>query len=562
LRLGAPLLAFLGSGPQGGGGSFVATVSAEFMVALVLAAPIAIPTTWLYLTLATRASSAGRATPDTASGAAKASAWNGVGCAIAPLFSSLWALPAVGTLGLAAAAILALAAVAAAMAVAPPGRARAVGSSPPPRADRARVMGVLALAIVPFFLVREGLYDWIVTPGWRLVWKQEGAGASVSVEESPDGLRRLRTNNNFTEGGDAGGVSQIRQGLLPTLLAPEARRVLLLGVGSGITLAGAVAGLPEGSFDAVELLPEIGRAVGMFGRTHGGIERHPRVKLHVADARSFAAHAAVRGERYDLVVGELFHAAQAGTGALYSREHFASVARLIGAGGLYCQWLPLHETPTAEVRTVVRTFFRVFPHGGAFLGGWNLRTAILGLVGTEKPLELDFGATQSRLRAPAERAARARSSEIDRLEETLATFVADADGMRAWAGPGRENTDDRPELELGAPRGYRDTLGPENLLALDPIRRPADAWVSYGEPSRKASVLAIQQAVGGLIRGVDAWSRRDLDRAEIELKTALTEAPTFAPPRSILRVLPEAWNMAGKPDRAAALATWLAALPR
>ena len=92
----------------------------------------------------------------------------------------------------------------------------------------------------------------------------EGAGATVSIEESPAGLRRLRTNNNFTEGGDAASISQIRQGMMGTLFARDARRVLALGVGSGITLAGAVAGLPEARFDAVELIPEIRGAVGAF----------------------------------------------------------------------------------------------------------------------------------------------------------------------------------------------------------------------------------------------------------------------------------------------------------
>jgi hypothetical protein len=167
-------------------------------------------------------------------------------------------------------------------------------------------------------LVRGGLYEWRSTPGWRLIWKAEGSSTSVAVEESPAGERRLRTNNNFTEGGDAAALGQIRQGMLPTLPVPDAPRVLVLGVGSGVTLAGAGAGLPAAQFDAVGLVPEIRETVRRFARTNGNVADRPNVALHVADARTFAAHAARRGERYDLVVGDVFHAGQAGTGALHA----------------------------------------------------------------------------------------------------------------------------------------------------------------------------------------------------------------------------------------------------
>src|SRR5262249_23105414 len=154
------------------------------------------------------------------------------------------------------------------------------------------------------------------------------------------------------------------------------------------------------------------RAVGMFARSNGGVAERPNVTLHVADARTFAAHAARRGAHYDLVIGELFHASQAGTGALYAREHFAAVRALLEPRGSFCQWLPLHEAPPAQVGAVVRTFFRVFPHGTALFGSWTMRSPILGLVGSEAPLALDWAATARRLAEPPERAARAAASEL------------------------------------------------------------------------------------------------------------------------------------------------------
>lgn len=531
LRLGAPIGRLL----SGEGGGFLGAVSAEAGVALALALPAAIPTTWVFLTLAAHA-----ARGSAAVGAGKATAWNGVGCALAPLVSSLVVLPATGSTFVLAGVALGSLALAALLLLA---------------RDRGRVVlvaGALAAAAVPAFLVRDGLFTWWVTPGWHLLWAREGASAAVSIEESPppQRLRRLRTNNTFGEGGDAGGVSQTRQGMLPTLFRPDARRALMLGVGSGITLGGAVAGAPRATFDAVELLPEIERGISAFDRTHGGVGRDPRVRLHVADARSFAAHAAARGDRYDLVLGELFHAAQAGTGALYAREHFGNVRRLLSPGGVYCQWVPLHEAPPREVRTIVRTFYRVFPHGAALLGTWTVLTPILGLCGAESPQPLRWQeAAAIRGSAPGSPALAARA-EVDRTDETLAAFLADAAEMRAWAGPGRDNTDDEPVLELGAPRGLGPTLGADNLVALLPVRRPPDGMTAY-EGDLRDALLAFQRATAAFIRGMHSWIKDDLAAALPDLAAACRDAPRFAPVRQALADLATDFARRGNPASAA-----------
>ncbi len=538
LRWAAPLYELL----AGGETEWAAVVSAEATVALFVAAPAALPTTWVFLALAARPE-AGSA----AAGAGRATAWNGIGCAAAPIASALIVLPRWGTVGLATAAVAAL------------GTASVVLLQPRTRAAALRVGPWLLVAAVVVALVRGGLFEWRATPGWRLVWKKEGAQTAVSIEESPAGQRRLRTNNNFTEGGDAALVSQVRAGLLPTLFVPDARRVLVLGVGSGITLGGAVAALPDARFDAVELVPEIRDAVRMFGLSNGGVADRPNVRLHVADARTFAAHAAHRGDSYDLVLGEVFHAGQAGTGALHAREHFENVRRLLpGDRGIYCQWIALHEAPPDDVRTVVRTFFRVFPHGGALLGAWTMRTPLLGLVGTKTPLRLDWELTSARLGAPAERAARAAASEVDRMGETVASFLAGAEALRQWAGQGPENTDDRPEWELGVPRRAGPHLGPENIMRLLPVWRVPDGVVAWGDPGRRAEVAALQAAIASFFRGSFAWLHEDLATAEVELRRAHATSRAFRHSFFALRDLATTWRQAGHPERARALEEWLA----
>jgi spermidine synthase len=345
--------------------------------------------------------------------------------------------------------------------------------------------------------------------------------------------------------------------MLPTLFVPEGTSVLVLGVGSGIALAGTVAGLPGGQFEAVELLPDISRAVSVFAHSNGNLHLRPNVRLIVADARTWVAHQARSGRRFGLVVGDLFHAAQAGTGALYAREHFQAVRDVLAPHGVYCQWLPLHEAPPAEVRTVVRTFFRVFPEGAAVLGSWSMRTPILGLVGSRERVSVDWRDLASRMAAPDERRARAAASELDRLAQTAAAFVASAAAMRGWAGEGPDNSDDRPELELGAPRGAADDLGTDNLMALLPVWRVPDGIMRFADPAQRAQVATLQAALKAFFGGSYAWLHEDLDQAERELRRARELSGELPFVEVSLHNLAATWTLAQKPERSAALLRWL-----
>jgi spermidine synthase len=538
LQLASPfydaLKSFLGTG-------FVSNVIAESVVGLLVAAPAAFPTTWIYLHLA-----AHPAVKNPAQGARLAAAWNGIGCTLAPIVCSLVLLPIFGTLGL---ALLSVALLWLCFAILKPEAERR--STP----SGVAIVVTLVMCLAVFSVLRNGLHGFTTTEGWHLVWAREGAGVTVSIEESPAGLRRLRTNNNFGEGGDSAGISQTRQGMFPTLFVRDGRdtRVLNLGVGSGITMGATVLGLPSATFEGVELLPEIHGAVSFFEKSNHSLATRTNVTLHIADARSFAANARARGLHYDLVLGELFHAAQAGTGALYSKEHFEVVRDLLTPTGIYCQWISLQEAPPDQIKTVARTFFAVFAEGGIYLGSWTMVTPILGFCGGSSPLHLRWREVEARLFAPPERHRAAVSSQLARLPEMFAGFVAERQALLQWAGSGPENTDDHPELELGAPRTQDAYLGINNLLALLPIWKMPDGLVDYGSDVNRDSVRAIQMALADFYRGSHAWLIEDLDGAERMLLQANAQAPELPMVSESLLNLAATFKAIGKPERADSL---------
>ena len=111
-------------------------------------------------------------------------------------------------------------------------------------------------------------------------------------------------------------------GELALALHGNARDVAFIGVATGISVS-AIQSHPEVERAvAMELLPGVLRLADAFREENGGVLRDPRVELRLADGRN---HLSGTDRRFDAIVGDLFVPWHAGTGALYTVEHFANV---------------------------------------------------------------------------------------------------------------------------------------------------------------------------------------------------------------------------------------------
>ncbi len=299
--------------------------------------------------------------------------------------------------------------------------------------------------------------------GGQTVSYSEGALAAVSVVEDAQGVSRLRINNRQQEGSSASLLADARQALLPLLLHPAPRRALFLGLGTGVTAASASAD-PALEVDAVELLPEVIDASAHFRRAVFGSDAQPRLHLLAADARRFVR---AQGPRYDVIVSDNFHPARSGSGALYTVEHFQAVRGRLADGGLFCQWLPLHQMDLDTLRSIVRAFMAAYPGATALLATNSLETPVLGLVGRADGGPFDLASLRRRLASAAQPQQLAAFGIGDDLA-LLGSFVAGPQALARFAGNAALNTDDRPVVAYRAPRvTYApDTLPRDRLLAL------------------------------------------------------------------------------------------------
>lgn len=303
----------------------------------------------------------------------------------------------------------------------------------------------LCLAILVVFIPGQlRLVD--LPPGGEIVAHAEGVMAAVTVVQDAGHDKYLKVDNHFVMGGTASHFSDARQAFIPLLLHPRPAKALFLGLGTGATF-GAAARYPGLQADGVELVPEIVQMLPLFRRTAGDLLGQKRLKIFVADARRFVN---ATDSKYDVIVADLFHPARDGAGSLYTVEHFQAIRSLLKPGGLFCQWLPLYQLDLPVLQTITRTFLQVFPEGSAVLAQYSLKMPILGLVAGSTRLRYPADWLERRLRDGVLRA----DLESLRLRDSLAffgLFLAGSEELRAFAGKGPLNTDDRPVVVFEAP---------------------------------------------------------------------------------------------------------------
>jgi spermidine synthase len=368
-----------------------------------------------------------------------------------------------------------------------------------------------------------------VPPGGRVVSLREGAMATVSVVEA-NGVASLHINNRQQEGSNATVLADARQAVLPLLLHPAPRRALFLGLGTGVTATAAAQDLGL-TVDAVELLPEVIATSAFFTQEVFGDSPNARLNLVAADARRFV-RAAPR--RYDVIVADDFHPARSGSGALYTVEHFRAVRERLADGGLFCQWLPLHQLDMRTLRSIVRTFLAAYPDGAAVLATNSLETPVVGLVGRRDAARVRASEVRQRIASPRLPPTAAQLGFSDELA-VLGSFIAGPSTLASFAGDAPLNTDDLPVIAYLAPRSAyaADSAPRERLLALlHAVHvRPAEVLANGDDGARLAAYWAARDRfieAGYAVRATNDAAAM-LAQVREPLLSVLRLSPDFAP---------------------------------
>ncbi|HEV8317134.1 MAG TPA: tetratricopeptide repeat protein [Vicinamibacterales bacterium] len=326
---------------------------------------------------------------------------------------------------------------------------------------------VLWLQLPPEYVVRRS--QPLPTGEGRLLALSEGVTEVIAVTETPHSGRALWTNGHPMTGTDPLGQRYMRAlAHIPLLSLTRPESVLVIGFGVGNTTHAATLHPSIRRVHVADLSRHILVHAGYFRDANMDVLNDPRVSVYVNDGRQ---HLQMQPQAsYDLITLEPPPIAQAGVGALYSRDFYALARTRLKQGGYISQWLPAYQVPGAATLAMIRAFVEIFPQAVLLSGA----KADLLLVGAnDAPVEIDPERVASALAsAPAVQADLQRFA-LGSVREIVGTFMGSAQNLVDASRESPPVTDDRPMQEYSVRSllntGRRSEPPPASLLDLSQI---------------------------------------------------------------------------------------------
>ena len=385
---------------------------------------------------------------------------------------------------------------------------------------------------------RQELSDYLKHGQGETIFYKEGITATVAVQQQGGG--RVLKVNGKPEASTAGDMpTQILIGALPLLVREKSDDVLLIGLGSGVTL-GSVEQFPVKHVTCVELEPAVIEASHRFEDVNNKPLDDPRLRLVSNDGRNFIY---TTDEKFDVIVSEPSNPWVTGVANLFTLEYFKRGAERLKDDGLFSQWLQIYEMAPEDVRTLIATFRAAFPQVYLFRGA----EGDLMLLGSKSERRLNLSNISAHLQdstisADLKRVGTTRASDI------ISRFYLGPAEITNLSAGARLNTDDNALIEFNAPRrvGTAEETVARNLKQL--IAYAASPLSYLDRSSMNGSAQLLTEAALGAVK------RNDIERAEQFVNYSLEFGET-AQAHSVLGELRLA-----RGDEAGAVEAWQAAL--
>ena len=277
----------------------------------------------------------------------------------------------------------------------------------------------------------------------ELLFSGEDATGAVAVTRTTDPLGGSETvllcsgKPDASTRGDLG--TQVLCAHFPLVFHPHPDRVMVLGLGSGIT-GGETLHYPLKSLDVVEISRCVVQAGKLFSDRNNGVLTDARTRILVQDGR---VHLEMTDRMYDVVISEPSNPWMAGMAGLFTHEFFRAVRARLRPGGIFAQWLHSYQMDWATFALVGRTFRAVFPHGT--LVATSPRGEDYLLLGFRDGTGLDPETAERNMPW-------ARNSTNVRFRSPYVFFrTVSNESFRGLFGTGPIHTWNRPLLEFAAP---------------------------------------------------------------------------------------------------------------
>lgn len=331
-----------------------------------------------------------------------------------------------------------------------------------------------------------------------LRYHRNGAGSTVSVMATtlPDGRESLALRvNGKTDATSVGDLAtQVLLAHVPMLYKPQSSEVLIVGLGSGVTVGSVLEHPSVKRVDVVEISPEVVRAAQRFFSpvNHQALD-DKRTHLHLEDAKTFLQTTL---QRYDLVVSEPSNPWMAGVAAVFSQEFYVDVRDQLKPEGVAAQWLQAYEMDDHTVDLVINTFSSVFPH----VGIWHPGGRDLVLLGSLSPISPDSAALGKLLEHPGLREDFKRVGITDIPSLLSLELVPFGEGLFVPDPATPVHSDRHPVLEYAAQRAFFLRKESQKVFSISEARSPRPRGILSSYLSGRSLTATEFRAAGELFK--------------------------------------------------------------
>ncbi|MEP2774017.1 MAG: fused MFS/spermidine synthase [Fulvivirga sp.] len=215
--------------------------------------------------------------------------------------------------------------------------------------------------------------------GEQMLAQWQSSDGIVTIVQTEDNIE-MKLDNYYVLGDSKSVIAEQLQGHIPLLIHPNPKKVLFLGMGTGITAGASL----NHNVDRVVVTELIGNVVTAakqyFSPLTNSLFTDSRVHIIRDDARNYLL---TSSEKYDVIIGDLFTPWHAGTGSLYTIEHFQEAKSNLTKDGLFAQWLPLHQLTPETLDIICKSFAAVFPQVTLWRADFSAHKPNIALIGQD-----------------------------------------------------------------------------------------------------------------------------------------------------------------------------------
>jgi spermidine synthase len=342
------------------------------------------------------------------------------------------------------------------------------------------------------------------TAGWLYF---HGAG-KVQASSAPEDMRLQRMLGHLS--------------VLARTNPDDVKNVLVVACGAGVT-AGSFVPYPNiEQITICDIEPLVPRVVTpMFGKENyhivDGIDKEnphmvegKEVRVVYDDGRHYI-RTLPEEAKFDIITSDPIDPWVKGCAALNTVEYYQMCRDHLKPGGVMTLWIPLYQSDNETIKSVIATFFQVFPNGMVFSNDLNGKGFDAILLGQVEPTRIDLDRLHEKLNSPDYSRVKESLTEVgygadiagikwkpnmwgNAEVSLLATYAGRAVDMSRWMENAQINTDRNLRLQYLAGMSVNVQMESEILNGiLKYYRFPEDIFSGSSERVQEMK-LALQTA--------------------------------------------------------------------